>query len=155
MNRSDATIIVAKLVAAFPHPRVPPETVALYVEELSELPHVGAARAAVDDLLHSERFWPPLAAIFDGYYDSLKRIRDREASERGLAERASEPDARSREQAWAAIKQLEGREGPFAASVRETLIRLANGQTLADQAPRVRHLEALRDAEPPPDEAQR
>jgi enoyl-CoA hydratase/carnithine racemase len=145
MRESDAAMLVAKLQAAFPHPRVPPETVELYVEELAKLADLEAARGAVADLVHSERFWPSLAALHEAYLTTSRRIREREAAERGLAEPSAEPDPRTREQAWAALEQLKGVEGPFAASIRETLIRLANGQALADELPRHRHLSAVGD----------
>lgn len=53
MTREQALQLVTRLVAAYPHPVVPDETVALYVERLATLDFV-ACRRAVTDLIDAD-----------------------------------------------------------------------------------------------------
>jgi hypothetical protein len=73
MTESEASALTAKLVAAFPHPRVEPLTVQVYAEAIGRLKHYDAALEVVNDLIATARMLPRVADVVEGY----DRIRDR------------------------------------------------------------------------------
>lgn len=62
MNEREAASLVAIIAAAFPQWSAGRETVAIYVDALSDL-DVEEARAAIRDLILTEDRWPSIAAI--------------------------------------------------------------------------------------------
>jgi hypothetical protein len=91
VNESDARMLIAKLVAAFPFPTPPEGTAELYAEEVAKLASVEAARGAIDALIREETFWPPLATMLERYAQARRTLAEQAARERGLAERAAHP----------------------------------------------------------------
>jgi hypothetical protein len=90
MTRPEAEALVELLTAAFPHPRVPDLTVALYRDELERLPDVEAARAAVQALIANEERFPVLAVLLREYRPAARRNAEQRARSHGLEE--PEPD---------------------------------------------------------------
>ncbi len=73
MTQSQALELMAKLIAAFPHPGVERATVEVYVEAIAELRHYEGGLAAVNTLIRDSRMLPRIAEILDEY----DRIKDR------------------------------------------------------------------------------
>jgi hypothetical protein len=99
MTHEQAEALVAVLLAAFPHPRVPDLTVELYCQRIAQLRDVDAATEAVNAIADGEDRWPTLKLVLREYDTRAKRNRDRLAYERGLLEGPPEPDGLARAQA--------------------------------------------------------
>jgi hypothetical protein len=83
-----ATALVELLVAAFPHPRVPELTVALYRDQLTALADADAARTAVHALIAHEEYFPPIALVLREYHPAARR----NAEERARGHELEEPE---------------------------------------------------------------
>lgn len=75
MKESEAAGLVARLLAAFPHPRVEPLTAEVYAEAIGELRSYDAALDAVNACIKDCRMLPRVAEVLD-HYD---RVKDRYA----------------------------------------------------------------------------
>jgi hypothetical protein len=62
MTREEAARIIHALAAAFPSANIPTETVAIYVENLIDLP-VDDGMIAASNLIRTENWFPPIAKI--------------------------------------------------------------------------------------------
>jgi hypothetical protein len=105
VTAAEARLLVAALVAAFPHPRVPAATIALYREQLAKLGDIEAARGTVELLIQNEDRFPPVAAIRREYQPLARRNADERARTHGLPEPPADP--RNVERARALLKRLE------------------------------------------------
>jgi hypothetical protein len=94
MNPAEAEALVELLTAAFPIPRVPDLTVALYREQLARLPDVDAARAAVEALIANEERFPPIALVLREYHPAARRNIEERSRGRELEEPELDEDAR-------------------------------------------------------------
>jgi hypothetical protein len=92
MEPSEAQALVELLKAAFPYPRIPDLTVALYREQLARLPDADAARTAVESLIANEERLPPVAVILREYRPAAQRNADERARARGLPEPPPDPE---------------------------------------------------------------
>lgn len=92
MTTAQARMFVTALAAAFPFPRVPDSTVALYIEQIAQLQDVDAAREAIRTLIANEDRFPTIALIGREYRPHAKRNADERARERGLNEPPPDPD---------------------------------------------------------------
>lgn len=75
MTEPQAKALVAKLLAAFPHPRVEPLTAKVYIEQIARLGRYEAGLDAVNTLIRDARMLPRVSEIVDEYM----RVRDRYA----------------------------------------------------------------------------
>lgn len=73
MTRAQALALTAKLVAAYPHPRVEQLTIDVYAEQIEKLAIFDAGLEAVNRLVASERMLPRIADVYEMYHS----IRDR------------------------------------------------------------------------------
>jgi hypothetical protein len=90
----EATALVELLVAAFPHPRVPELTVALYRDQLTRLADADAARTAVHVLIANEEYLPPIALVLREYRPAAQRNAEERARGHELEEPELDEDAR-------------------------------------------------------------
>jgi len=67
MKESDALAQVARLFTAFPASKADVGNAKAYAEQLVRLRHPEALAEAVDSLIRSERWLPPISAILDEY----------------------------------------------------------------------------------------
>jgi hypothetical protein len=89
---AEAKLLVAALAAAFPHPRIPEATIALYREQLAKLADVEAARVVVELLIQNEDWFPTIAAILREYRPISRRNADARAHTHGLPEPPLDPE---------------------------------------------------------------
>lgn len=68
MTEPQAKALVAKLLAAYPHPRIEPLTAKVYIEAVQKLKSYEAMLEAVDRLIASERMLPRVADIYEMYH---------------------------------------------------------------------------------------
>jgi hypothetical protein len=68
MTDAEAKMLAAKLFAAFPNPKPDNLTTEVYVENLIKLPIAACALEAIDDLIRTETFRPPVALIVEDYH---------------------------------------------------------------------------------------
>jgi hypothetical protein len=67
MTRSEAEALTAKLLAAFPTPKVESLTAQVYLERMELFPSYERALQAVNDLIGSEAFRPPVSLVVEAY----------------------------------------------------------------------------------------
>jgi hypothetical protein len=104
MTPAEADALVQLLTAAFPHPRVPDLTVALYREQFARrMKDVDAARTAVEALIENEEYFPPIAAVLREYRPAARR----NAEERGRGHELEERPPDWQEQAARAREVLD------------------------------------------------
>jgi hypothetical protein len=117
MTYYEAETLVAALSAAFPWPRPPESTLALYKNELRGLVDVEAASEAVRAVVRSSPKWPPWAAVLEAYQVVVRRKQAEAARERGLPEDEVEP---GRDHALAVLARLDAMSeiGPFTTQMR-------------------------------------
>jgi hypothetical protein len=109
MTHEESWQLVMYLTAAYPRPEVSQETFAIYVENLLPL-EVGAARAAVQELVQTEKFLPPIAAVHEA-------VRRRQARPKPVPIALPEPPLSEDEEA---------RRRAVANEVRRTVNRLSD-----------------------------
>ena len=68
MTSPQAKALVAKLIAAFPAPKPDPLTYEVYRERLESLPSYERGLEAVNDVIGTETFRPPVALVIDAYW---------------------------------------------------------------------------------------
>ncbi len=85
MKQAEAAALVAKLFAAYPFHRDNDElTAAVYVEQVARLEDPHVALDAVNELIASSRYLPPIADLNDAYYTALS-VREERARNEHLA----------------------------------------------------------------------
>lgn len=67
MKQSEAALIVAKLLAAFPSSKANEATVRVYVDALAPFPSAECLLAAVDSLIRTARFLPTVSEVASEY----------------------------------------------------------------------------------------
>ena len=75
MTEAHAQALTAKLLAAFPRPEIDKLTVNVYSEQIATLAIYECALDAINDLISSEMYRPPVALVIDTY----RRLADRYA----------------------------------------------------------------------------
>lgn len=95
MTRAEAKALVGSLVAAYPTANIEQATVELWTHQLSLLQSVEAGVQAVQEIIHSDEWFPSLARFRAVYGDKARRIaEDRKASVPALeAPREGLPDS--------------------------------------------------------------
>lgn len=81
MTDSEARQLVAALMAAFPQQKVEQPTFDLYAAELSKLQSLDAATEAVQSVIKSSEWFPPLATILAVYRPLANRRKEKELAE--------------------------------------------------------------------------
>jgi hypothetical protein len=74
---SQAEALTAKLMAAFPSPIVDPLTVDVYRERIESFPSYERALDALNELIGTETFRPPVALLVDAYWRHNERHQER------------------------------------------------------------------------------
>jgi hypothetical protein len=107
MKSDEAQLLVAALVAAFPHPRIPRATIALYNEQFGRLADAEAARTSVELLIANEERFPPIAILLREYRMAARRNMEERSRVRGLDE--PPPDPENARKAREYLERLTGR----------------------------------------------
>jgi hypothetical protein len=77
MTSAEAKALTAKLLAAFPTPKVESLTAQVYLERIETFPSYERALDAVNELIGSETFRPPVALVVDAYNRHNERHQER------------------------------------------------------------------------------
>ncbi len=91
MTKQEAQGLIAAIAAAWPSPRIPQATIALYRSELERLKDYDAAKTAIHGLISTSRYLPTIAELKAVYRIGVRRNAEQRAETRGLSEAPGVP----------------------------------------------------------------